>query len=73
MPYIKADFAAMADTTGVCDTDKTLGVDIDANIGVELTVQAATKGNEANPFWEQELYVSISRKHSNILTYFNPV
>jgi phage anti-repressor protein len=56
MPYISADFAAMYDSTGVCDSKKTLGVDIDARIGVELTVQAATKGNEANPFWEQELY-----------------
>ncbi|KAF2681142.1 hypothetical protein K458DRAFT_310334 [Lentithecium fluviatile CBS 122367] len=57
MPYIQADFAAMADSTGVCETKKTLGVDIDARIGVELNVAAATKGNEANPFWEQQLYV----------------
>lgn len=59
MPYIAADFAAMYDSTGVCDTKKTLGVDIDAKIGVELSAQAATKGNEANPFWEQELYVRL--------------
>ncbi|KAF2471053.1 uncharacterized protein BDR25DRAFT_154353, partial [Lindgomyces ingoldianus] len=32
MPYIKADFAAMYDTTGVCSTKKTLGVDVDANV-----------------------------------------
>jgi hypothetical protein len=57
MPSIHADFEAMYDTTGVCDTKKTLGVDIDADIGVELNVAASTKGNEANPFWEHELYV----------------
>ncbi|KAF2735733.1 hypothetical protein EJ04DRAFT_575886 [Polyplosphaeria fusca] len=56
MPYIQADFEAMYSTTGVCDTKKTLGVDIDANIGVELNVAAATKGNEASPFWSHELY-----------------
>lgn len=57
MPYIQADFAAMIDTTGVCNSKKTVGVDVDASVGVELSVQAATKGNEANPFWSQELYV----------------
>ncbi|KAF2177672.1 hypothetical protein K469DRAFT_602300 [Zopfia rhizophila CBS 207.26] len=58
MPYIEANFAAMAESTGVCNTKKTLGVDIDANIGVELYAQAATKGNEGDPFWRQSLYVS---------------
>ncbi|KAF2006759.1 hypothetical protein P154DRAFT_600887 [Amniculicola lignicola CBS 123094] len=57
MPYVRADFAAMYDSSGVCDSKKTLGVDIDAAIGVELNVAAATKGNEASPFWEKELFV----------------
>ncbi|KAF2637411.1 hypothetical protein P280DRAFT_521094 [Massarina eburnea CBS 473.64] len=56
MPYIKADFAAMAASAGVCDSKKTLGVDIDAKVGVELHAQAATKGNEADPFWTQQLF-----------------
>ncbi|KAF2793535.1 hypothetical protein K505DRAFT_375265 [Melanomma pulvis-pyrius CBS 109.77] len=56
MPYIQADFAAMYDSTGVCDSKKTLGVDIDALVGVELFAQAATKGHEASPFWKQDLY-----------------
>jgi hypothetical protein len=58
MPYIQADFAAMFQSTGVCDTKKTFGVDFDASVGVELSIQAATVGNEANPFWKQELFVS---------------
>lgn len=66
MPYIQADFAAMLDTTGVCETKKTIGVDIDARIGVQLSAQAATKGNEANPFWEQELYVSTALLHKHM-------
>jgi len=57
MPYIQADFAAMFDSTGVCDSKKTLGVDIDASVGVELFAQAATKGHEGSPFWKQDLYV----------------
>lgn len=57
MPYVEANFAAMFESSGVCDTRKTLGVDIDAKVGIDLSVQAATKGNEANPFWEQEIYV----------------
>jgi hypothetical protein len=61
MPYIEADFGAMYDQTGVCDSKKTIGVDVDTRVGVQLTAQAATKGNEANPFWEKELYVSILR------------
>lgn len=58
MPYIQADFAALLDTTGVCETKKTLGVDFASKVGIDVSVQAATKGNEAKPFWEQELYVS---------------
>jgi hypothetical protein len=61
MPYIEAEFGAMYDQTGVCDSKKTIGVDVDTRVGVQLTAQAATKGNEANPFWEKELYVSILR------------
>jgi hypothetical protein len=57
MPYIQADFAAMYDSTGVCNSKKTLGVDIDASVGVELAAQAATKGHEGTPFWKQDLYV----------------
>ncbi|PSN71721.1 hypothetical protein BS50DRAFT_629859 [Corynespora cassiicola Philippines] len=56
MPYISADFAAMFSTEGVCQTDKTLGVDIDTKIGIELSAQAASKGNEANPFWKQTIF-----------------
>jgi hypothetical protein len=55
MPYIDADFTAMADTGGVCDTQQTLGVEVSASAGVDLSVQVATAGNEANPLWEQEL------------------
>ncbi|KAF2273388.1 uncharacterized protein EI97DRAFT_155832 [Westerdykella ornata] len=56
MPYLSADFAAMYDTTGVCDSKKTLGVDVGAKVGIEVHAQAATKGNEASPFWEQEIF-----------------
>lgn len=59
MPYIEANFAAMFESSGVCDSKKTLGVDVDAKVGIDLSVQAATKGNEADPFWEQEIYVSL--------------
>ncbi|KAF2762813.1 hypothetical protein EJ05DRAFT_506488 [Pseudovirgaria hyperparasitica] len=56
MPYIEADFAAMISTAGVCGGDQTLGVDVDAQVGVDLSIQAATSGNEADPFWEQSLF-----------------
>lgn len=55
MPYIEADFTAMADSGGVCGTQRTLGVDVNADAGVDLSVQVATAGNEANPLWEQQL------------------
>ena len=58
LPYIETNFEALASTSGVCKTKKTLGVDIDANIGVELSAQAAKKGKEASPFWKKDLYVS---------------
>lgn len=56
MPTIQADFTAMAVTSGVCGTEKTVGVDVDASAGVDLSVQVATAGNEANPLWEQTLF-----------------
>lgn len=59
MPYISADFAAMFSTEGVCETEKTFGVDIDTKIGIELSAQAASKGNEANPFWKQTIFVRV--------------
>ena len=47
MPYIEADFTAMADSGGVCGTQRTLGVDVNADAGVDLSVRVATAGNEA--------------------------
>ncbi|KAF2494151.1 hypothetical protein BU16DRAFT_66127 [Lophium mytilinum] len=65
LPDISADFTAMFDSTGVCGGLHTLGVDVNANVGVDLSVQAATAGNEANPFWTQELYVRRNSQHCN--------
>jgi hypothetical protein len=60
MPYIQADFKATAESAGgVCGTTKTLGVDVNTKVGVDLSVQAAKKGEEANPFWKESLYVSL--------------
>ncbi|CAI6336774.1 unnamed protein product [Periconia digitata] len=54
MPYIRADFSAMADTRGVCGTEKTMGVDLQADIGAELLASAATGDNA--PFWTYTLF-----------------
>ncbi|CAG8977732.1 hypothetical protein HYALB_00012167 [Hymenoscyphus albidus] len=56
MPYIQGDFSAMAISSGVCNTKKTIGVTVDAKAGVDLTVQVATAGNKANPLWEKSLF-----------------
>ncbi|KAF2105459.1 hypothetical protein BDV96DRAFT_509325, partial [Lophiotrema nucula] len=53
LPYIQADFAAMADTKGVCGTKKTLGVSASAEIGAELYAKATFNDD---PFWEQSLF-----------------
>ncbi|KAF2870621.1 hypothetical protein BDV95DRAFT_574253 [Massariosphaeria phaeospora] len=54
MPYIRADFSAMANSKGVCGTKKTLGVDVQADIGAELLASAA-KGDDP-PFWSYTLF-----------------
>jgi hypothetical protein len=54
MPYIQADFTAMADTAGVCGTKKTLGVDVQADVGAELYASAALNDNA--PFWTHTLF-----------------
>jgi hypothetical protein len=55
MPYIDADLTAMANTGGICGTMQTIGVNVDASVGVDLSVQVAAAGNEANPLWSQTL------------------
>jgi hypothetical protein len=53
MPYIQADFAAMADSSGVCGGLQTLGVDLHADIGAELVASASF--NE-KPFWTYTIF-----------------
>ncbi|KAF2185677.1 hypothetical protein K469DRAFT_750369 [Zopfia rhizophila CBS 207.26] len=54
MPYIRADFSAMADSKGVCSTKKTLGVDLQADVGAELYASASL--NDDPPFWTHTLF-----------------
>ena len=56
MPYIELDFDAMVNTGGVCGTQKTIGVNLGASSGVDLSVQVAKTGQEANPLWEKSLF-----------------
>ncbi|KXX79947.1 Proteoglycan 4 [Madurella mycetomatis] len=55
MPYVGVDFSAMTNTAGVCGTKKTIGVNLAASAGVDLSVQVAKAGQEANPLWERTL------------------
>ncbi|KAK0723305.1 hypothetical protein B0T26DRAFT_674888 [Lasiosphaeria miniovina] len=38
MPYVEIDFAAVASSSGVCRTQKSAGVNLDASAGVDLSV-----------------------------------
>lgn len=54
MPYIRADFSALADSKGVCGTKKTLGVDLQADVGAELYASASL--DDDSPFWTHTLF-----------------
>ncbi|KAF2737804.1 hypothetical protein EJ04DRAFT_561229 [Polyplosphaeria fusca] len=40
LPYFEAAFAAKADSGGVCDTEKVLGIDFDADVGINVNLNA---------------------------------
>ncbi|KAK3381016.1 hypothetical protein B0H63DRAFT_510951 [Podospora didyma] len=56
MPFVDVDFAVIASTAGVCGSKKTVGVDLKASTGVDLSVQLAKTGGMATPLWEQSLF-----------------
>jgi hypothetical protein len=40
LPYFRADLVATKDPAGVCGTMKTIGIDVDASVGIDVSLQA---------------------------------
>lgn len=46
------------DSAGVCDTQKTFGVEVGVNFGAELSVKAANVNDPTNEFLDLKIAVS---------------
>ncbi|KAF2262572.1 hypothetical protein CC78DRAFT_618471 [Lojkania enalia] len=54
LPYFEATFAAKADSNGVCGTPKAFGVDLGANVGINVNLNAGEV--DESPSFQKDLF-----------------